>query len=299
MSHSLKAYLLLTLAVSFWSGNVIIARLLHNDISAIALSSGRWWLATLILLPFVWQHLRKDAALLIKHWRYITLMGLLGISLFNTLLYQSAQTTTSNNIALIQTTTPAMIVLLAIFLYREKPGMLAMTGVVLSISGAVLVVAQGQWSVLYEMNFVRGDLLMMIANLVYAFYSVLLRKMPDIHPSAFLGGTFISGSLLLLPFFLWDMTLHPLPEVNSTLAYSLLYVAIFPSIIAYLFWNRGVALVGASLSGFFICLIPVFTAVLAAVFLNETLLWYHFIGLILIVLGFALFHSRSTPVSST
>ncbi|NNJ91951.1 MAG: DMT family transporter [Gammaproteobacteria bacterium] len=299
MSHSLQAYLLLTLAVLFWSGNVVIARLLHNDISAIALSCGRWWLATLILLPFAWKYLQKDAPILFKHWRYITLMGLLGISLFNTLLYESAQTTTSNNIALIQTTMPAMILVLAVFLYREKPGILALTGVALSISGAVMVIAQGQWSVLSEMNFVRGDLLMMLASLVYACYSVLIRKMPDIHPSSFLGGTFISGSLLLIPFFMWDLTLHALPQVNSTLIYSLLYVAIFPSIMSYLFWNRGVALVGASLSGFFICLIPVFTAVLAAVFLNETLLWYHFAGLVLIVFGFVLFQSRSATITSS
>lgn len=293
MSHSLKAYLLLTLTVLFWSGNVVIARLLHSDISAIALSCGRWWLATLILMPFVWQHLRKDATVLLKHWRYITLMGLLGVSLFNTLLYQSAQTTTSNNIALIQTTMPAMIILLAIILYREKPGILALTGVTLSISGAVLVVARGQWSVLSGMNFVSGDLLMLLANLVYAFYSVLLRKRPELHPSAFLGGIFIIGSVLLIPLFAWDLTLHPLPDVNETLIYSLLYVAIFPSIASYLFWNRGVALIGASLAGFFICLMPIFTAILAAVFLDETLLWYHLVGLILIISGFTLFQARS------
>jgi len=299
MSYSLKAYLLLTLAVLFWSGNVVIARLLYNDISAVALSCGRWWLATVILLPFVWQHLRRDADVLLKHWRYIALMGLLGVSLFNTLLYQSAQTTTSNNIALIQTTMPAMIILLAVVLYREKSGMLAMMGIALSIGGAVLVVTQGQWSVLSEMKFVSGDLLMLVANLVYACYSVLLRKMPDLHPSAFLGATFISGSLLLIPLFAWDLTLHPLPEINTTLSYSLLYVAIFPSIASYLFWNRGIAMIGASLSGFFICLLPIFTAVLAAIFLNESLLWYHFTGLLLIVSGFMLFQAKSANLKSS
>jgi drug/metabolite transporter (DMT)-like permease len=298
MSQNLKAYLLLTLTVLFWSGNVVIARLLHNDISAIALASGRWWLATLIVLPFVWQHVRKDAPVLLRHWRYITLMGLLGISLFNTLLYQSAQTTTSNNIALIQTTMPAMIVILAVILYREKPGIVPLTGVFLSISGAILVVAQGQWSTLSDMNFVTGDLLMMIANLVYALYSVLLRQMPDMHPSSFLGGTFISGSLLLVPLFAWDLTIHPLPVPGETLIFSLLYIAVFPSVIAYMLWNRGVALVGASISGFFICLIPVFTAVLAALFLNETLLWYHFTGLVLIVSGFVLFQTKAGSSTS-
>jgi drug/metabolite transporter (DMT)-like permease len=293
MSYNLKAYLLLTLAVLFWSGNAVIARLLHDDISAIVLSSGRWWLATLILLPFVWQQMHKDWPTLIKHWRYISFMGLLGISLFNTLLYQSAHTTTSTNIALIQTTMPAMIVILAAVLYREHAGLLAITGVFLSMTGATLVVAQGQWSILTEMDFVSGDLLMMIANLVYASYSVLLRKMPDIHASSFLGGIFIFGSLLLLPFFIWDLTLHPLPDLDSTLSASLLYLAVFPSIIAYLSWNRGVALIGASKSGFFICLIPLFTAILATLFLNENLLWYHLAGLVLIVIGFVLFQARS------
>lgn len=299
MSDKLKAYLFLTFAVLFWSGNAVIARLLHNDISAIALSTGRWWLATLILLPFVWKQLLQDSSTLLRHWRYILLMGLLGISLFNTLLYQSAHTTTSTNIALIQTTMPAMIIVLSALLFREKSGILAMAGVILSISGAVLVVTQGQWIIFTEMNFVHGDLLMLIANLVYAFYSVLLRKRPDIHPSSFLGATFISGSLLLIPLFIWDMTIQPLPQINSTLIYSLVYIAVLPSIVAYLFWNRGVALIGASMSGFFICLLPVFTAVLAAVFLKESLLWYHLAGLVLIVAGFLLFQSRPHTPTST
>jgi len=299
MSHSLKAYLLLTLAVLFWSGNAVVARLLHSDISAIALACGRWWLATLILLPFTWKYLRKDASILLKQWRYITVMGILGITLFNTLLYQSAHTTTSTNIALIQTTTPAMIILLVSVLYREKPGILAMTGVSLSMGGAVLVVAQGQWSVLSEMNFVRGDLIMLTASLVYALYSVLLRKTPAIHTSSFLAGTFISGSLVLIPLFLWDLTLHPLPVVSTPLLSSLIYIAIFPSILSYLFWNRGVSMVGASLSGFFFCLIPVFTAILATLFLEESLLWYHFAGLALMVCGFILFQSRPATIASS
>lgn len=286
------AYLLLTLTVLFWSGNVIIARMLHADISAIALSSGRWWLATLLVLPFTWHHLRRDWPVLRAHWPIITLLSLLGISLFNTLLYQSAHSTSSNNIALIQSTMPAMIILLAAMLYGERPGARAMTGVALSIAGAVLVIARGNWQVLSELAISAGDLWMLLANAVYALYSVLLRKSPQMHPMSFVGASFIIGSLLLLPLFLWDLSINPLPALNDKLAIGLVYIAIFPSILAYLFWNRGVVTVGASTAGFFICLIPVFTALLAALFLDEGLAWYHLAGMLLIVAGFVLFQQR-------
>ncbi len=286
------AYLLLTLTVFFWSGNVIVARLLHNDISAIALSTGRWWLATLILLPFTWRYMRRDLSQLKSHWPIITLLSLLGISLFNTLLYQAAHTTTSTNIALIQTTMPAMIVVLTSLLFAERTGLLASLGVAISISGALLVVSRGDIQILTAMAFTAGDLWMLLANLVYAFYSVLLRKRPNIHPLSFLGASFVIGSLLLLPFFLWDITTNPLPEISPLITGSFLYIAIFPSILSYLFWNKGVAMIGASMAGFFICLIPVFTAVLASVFLDESLYWFHLVGMLLIVSGFILFQRR-------
>ena len=290
--HHLTAYLLLTLTVLFWSGNVVIARLVHNEISAIALSTGRWWLATIFLLPFTWKYLKQDFNRIKQHWLIVTLLSLLGISLFNTLLYHAAHTTTSNNIALIQTTMPAMIVLLAVIFFGERSGLLASIGVAVSICGALLVVSRGDLQVLTSMAFTAGDLWMLLANLVYAFYSVLLRKRPDIHPMSFLGATFIIGSLLLLPLWLWDITQHPLPEMTPVLSGSFIYIAVFPSILSYLFWNRGVAMIGASMAGFFICLIPVFTAVLAAVFLHESLYWYHLAGMLLIVTGFILFQRR-------
>ena len=282
----------MTLAVLFWSGNVIVARLLHDDISAIALSSVRWWLATLIIIPFTWHFLRKDFKPLLAHWPLIVLLSFLGISLFNTLLYQAAHTTTSTNIALIQTTMPAMIVVLASLMYGERTALLAKAGVIISILGAVLVVSRGQWQVLADMDFTVGDLWMLLANLVYAFYSVLLRKRPKIHPLSFLSASFIIGSLLLVPFFIWDISRNPLPGLTLMNTSSFVYIAIFPSILSYLFWNRGVTMTSASTAGFFICLIPIFTAVLATVFLNEQMYWYHLVGMLLIIAGFILFQRR-------
>ena len=109
---------------------------------------------------------------------------------------------------------------------------------------------------------------------------------------SFLGASFIFGSLILLPLMIIDLQQNPLPSLTPTLAGSLLYIAIFPSILSYLFWNRGVELIGASMAGFFICLMPVFTAVLAALLLNEQLFWYHLAGMLMIVSGFVLFQQR-------
>lgn len=292
MTNSVRAYIFLTFAVLFWSGNVIFARLLHSDISAIALASGRWWLATIFLLPFAWRFLKKDINVILKNLGFLSLISFLGISLFNTLLYQAAHTTTSNNIALIQTTMPAMIILLAVIVLKEKIRPLALFGVAISISGAMMVVARGDLDVLLSWDFARGDMWMFIANMVYAIYSIMLKKRPDIHPVSFLGASFVIGSILLVPLFLWDIINNPLPEMTATLTTGFLYIAIFPSILSYLFWNRGVTLIGASLAGFFICLIPIFTAVLAAFVLTEALSWYHLLGMAFIMVGFVLFQRR-------
>ncbi len=287
-----NAYLLLSIAVFFWGGNVIIARALHNSISAVALSSGRWWLATLIILPFAWRHMQKDWQQIRSHWLIISILGLLGVSLFNTLLYQAAHTTTSTNIALIQTTMPAMIIIMMALFLGEKQRPRAWLGVLVSISGAALVVSRGNWQVFREWSFAAGDLWMLLANFFYGLYSILLRNKPPIHNLSLLGASFIAGSLLLVPLFIRDMSEHTLPDLTFELSASLLYVAVFPSIISYLFWNRGVELAGASLAGFFICLIPVFTAILAALFLHEQLYWYHIAGLFLILGGFLLFQLK-------
>jgi len=292
MSIKYKAYLMLSTAVLFWSGNLIVARGLNESISAVALASGRWWLATLILMPFTWRAMKRDWPVIRQNWLIITLLGLTGVSLFNTLLYQAAHTTTSTNIALIQTTMPAMIVLIMALFMAEKHSWRAWLGVIVSVAGATLVVSRGDWQVLQSMSFVSGDLWMLLANLVYGIYSILLKKKPAISSLSLLGSSFIAGSLLLVPVFAWDIGINPLPQMTSHLAGSLLYVAIFPSIASYLAWNRGVSLIGPSLAGFFICLMPVFTGILATVFLQEGFYWYHVTGLLFIFAGFVLFQQK-------
>lgn len=286
------AYLLLTLTALFWAGNAIVGRALHTSVQPVTLAFWRWALAALFLLPFTWKHLRRDWHTLARHWRVMLGLSLLGISSFNTILYHAAHTTTATNIALIQTALPAMILLLGFLLFGQRVSRLGLLGMGLTIGGAVITVIHGDFAFLRAAQFVSGDLWMLAAVFLYALYSVLLRKAPRVHALSFLTATFIVGAAALLPLYVWEWHAFGAPAVTPGLIAGALYVAVFPSIFAYLFWNHGVATVGAGTTGLFNCLIPVFAAVLAFAFLGERLHAYHVVGLALIVTGFVLF-SRS------
>lgn len=286
----LTAYLLLTLTTSFWAGNSILARGLHEQIPPVAFALLRWSLATVILLPFAWRHLRRDLPALVSAWPSVLVLAILGVSVFNTLLYQAAHTTTATQIALVQTLMPAVIALLSALLFGERIARLGIVGIAFSMAGAALVILQGSLQRLFQLDFSPGDLWMVVAVVDYALYSVLLRRRPKVHPLSLLGATFVCGTVLLLPVFALEWRRLGAPTLDAPAYGAILYVAVFPSILAYRFWNRGVELIGANRAGFFICLIPVFTAVLAMVFLDERLEWYHPVGLALIAAGFVLFN---------
>ena len=140
------------------------------------------------------------------------------------------------------------------------------------------------------MALVQGDLLMIVAVVLYALYSALLPKRPDMHPVSFMTYTFGLGCLGLLPLYLWEMSVVGTFTLTFGVAGSIGYVALFPSIVAYFCWNRGVAVIGANRTGLFINLIPVFAAVLAILFLGESLKAFHLAGMALILAGFVMFN---------
>lgn len=292
--HAASAYALLTLTTLFWGGNAVVGRALHAMIPPVTFAFWRWALAALILLPFAWTHLRKDWPLIRASWRILLALSVFGISCFNTMLYQAAHTATATDIALIQTAMPAVIVLLSLLLLRERVSRRAGVGVALGIGGAVYVVVHGEFSALTHLRLVPGDLWMLAAVFLYAFYSVLLRWRPPIHPLSLVWSTFVLGDLLLLPLYLWEWSARGAPALNWQVAAGALYVALFPSVLSYLFWNRGVHVIGANRAGLFICLVPVFASALAIVFLGESLHTYHVVGLALILSGFLLVNRRQT-----
>lgn len=284
------AYLFLLLPPLFWAGNSVLARGVAELIPPVAMSFWRWVLAFAMLAPFTWKLVLKDWPKICQSWKIISLISLLGISSFNTLLYSAAQTTTALNIALTQSVMPAIIVLLSFLLYGEKVNRRQLVAVILCMLGAGVIVVHGDWQRLKQLQFVTGDLLMLFAVCLYALYSVLLRKRPEIHPLSFLTTTFLIGVVSLLPLYLWEQTYTPPLQLNQTVLLSLLYVGLCPSILAYLCWNRGIEQLGANRTGLYINLIPLFASLMAILFLGEQLKSYHLFGMLIIFFALALFN---------
>ena len=286
----LPAFLMVAVAPLCWAGNIVLAKGVATMIPPVALAFWRWTVAFLVLLPFAWPIVKKDWPKALAGWKIMAMLAMFGITGFNTLLYMAMHTTTAINGALIQTTMPAVIIVISMALYGERVAWLQAVGVILCVVGAGVVVLKGSWQALIDMALVQGDLLMIVAVVLYALYSALLVKRPDIHPLSLLVCTFGLGALGLLPLYLWEISAVGAFALTPGVAGSIAYVALFPSIVAYFCWNRGVAVIGANRTGLFINLIPVFAAILAIVFLGETLKIFHLAGMVLIVAGFVLFN---------
>ena len=289
-SFDWRPYVLLAIAPLCWAGNIVLARGVVDLIAPITLAFWRWTVASLLLWPFAYSHARRDWPLFIRHWKMMVFLSLVGISGFNTLLYMAVHTTTAINGALIQTIMPAVIILISLLAFKEKVTRLQSLGVAFCILGAGLVVLRGQFSTILDLSFVQGDLLMLAAVLLYALYSAFLQRRPSIHPLSFLLYTFALGALGLLPLYLLELIYRPPFVLNLEVVASVLYVAAFPSIVAFFCWNRGVEQIGANRAGLFINFIPVFASTMAIIWLDESLRAFHLMGMLLIFIGLVLFN---------
>ncbi len=281
-------YLLLTITMLSWSGNFIVGRAVRDAVPPVGLAFWRWVAGFLMVLAFAWPHLRRDWPTIRRHWRIILLLSVLGISVFNTLVYIGLGHTTAINALLVQSTMPVAILLVSFILYRERVGPLQGLGVAISFAGILIIIAHGDLSILAALHLNPGDLWVAAAVFSYAGYSVLLRRAPGMHPLSLLAVTFAVGAAVLAPFYIAEsVTTAPVrPDLTSILA--ILYVGLFPSVIAYLCFNRGVALIGANRAGLFFYLMPVIGSAMAILFLGEAFRAYHAVGAALVLGGVAL-----------
>lgn len=289
---ALGPYFLLTIPPLCWAGNAVVARGIATIVPPISLAFWRWAVAFAILFIFTRRQVKQDWQTALQSWKWMLVLSFLGVTCFNTLLYTAAHSTTAINIALMQITMPAMIILISLVLFRERISPIQLTGVMLSIGGAFVILLRGKWQTLLSMSFVIGDVLMLVAVLCYAFYSVLLRKRPAIHPLSFLTITFGWGTAILLPLYLYELFTVGTFAIGYISVLNILYIAVFPSIVAYFCWNRGIELIGANRAGLFINLTPVFASVLAILLLDEVLRGYHVIGLGLVFAGMVIFNNE-------
>ena len=285
-----RPYALLTLAILFWSGNFVLGRAIRADIPPIALSFWRWACAAFVIVWFALPHVRHDWPLIRRHWPILLLFAFLGVTMFNTLVYSGLQFTVAINALLMQAMMPVLIVGISFLLFRERFTWQQAVGLSLSLLGAFLIIVQGNLAVLRTLSLNRGDVLVFAASVLYALYTALLRKRPRLHPLTFLAATFIPGALMILPLYLWELGAVGGFALNWQSLLAIGYVAVFPSILAYLFYNRGVELAGANRGGQFLYLMPVFGGLMAVGLLGERLFWYHGAG--------ALVRSRSDSTSA-
>ena len=223
-----------------------------------------------------------------RHWVSTLLLSATGVAAFNTMIYTGLQTTTALNAVLLQSAMPLFILVWAALLFGQRPGPAELLGILVSMLGVTVIAGQGSLETLAGLSLNPGDVWVVGAVAAYAFYSALLRRRPSVHPMSFLAVSFALGALLLVPFYGAEMAegRHIVPGVPALLA--ILYVALFPSLLAYLAFNRGVDLVGSGPAGQFVHLMQVFGTFLAVAFLGEHLRPYHAAGIALIAAGLLL-----------
>jgi drug/metabolite transporter (DMT)-like permease len=284
-------------AVLCWAGNFIVGRALHDSVPPLTLALWRWVGGLLVMLPFAWKHLRRDLPELLSHWRTMALLSGSGISAYNALLYIGLQSTTAVNALLLQSAAPIIIVASSRLVFGERSSISRLIALTVSLLGVIVIASHGSVNDLLHLQPNRGDAWVLAAVMSTCIYFVHLRRRPPVHMLSFLAATFVIGSLFLLPIWLSMPVGTPEPmDLPADLA-AIAYLAVFPSALAYLCFNRGVDMIGGSGAGQFIHLLPIFGSILAVIVLGERLAPYHFAAFALIAAGAAwtAFVDRATP----
>ena len=282
------AYLLT--ATALWAGNAIAGRVLVGSISPITLSAVRWGLAALLLLPLGWRVFMPGSALWQNKKRFL-LLGLFGVGSYNVLLYLALQTSTAINVTLIGASMPIWMLFIGAVFYQVKPSILQMIGAVVSLLGVGIVLTRGDLSALLSMQMVVGDLLIMLATILWAFYSWMLSRPGTSTERQWPWAEFLMAQVtvgLLWTGFFDGFEIaagHAFLDLNWWTASLIVFVAIGPSLIAYRCWGLGVNGAGPTVAAFFANFIPLFTALLSAAILGEPPQLFHGLAFGLIVAG--------------
>ena len=276
-------------ATAIWSANFIIARGLSDSISPITLAFWRWIVAVLVFLPFALKKLILEWSIVKKHIPYLILTAFLGITTFNTLVYFAGHTTTAINLSLISITFPIFIIILSRLFFKDLFTLNKAIGIILVAAGVVSLITKGDFSKLLNLSFAIGDLWMLIASIIFAFYSIILRRKPEeLSIWTLQLSTFILGLIMLFPFFILDTQISTPPVFEIKIILAIFYVGIFASLSAFVLWNKAVAAVGPSKAGMVYYTLPLFSGFLAWYFLGEEIGIVHFYSMLLIVPGILL-----------
>ncbi len=280
-----QPYLLLSITALCWAGNAIVGRLAAGHIPPVTLSFLRWFFAFLLILPFAWKHLVRDWPAIRAKLGVMITLSVTGIGAFNTLQYWALEHTQALNTLLLQSAGPLVVAVWSLILLGVRLTLAQALGVLLSLSGVLAILLHGDLTALAGISFNEGDLIFIVAMVIFGLYSVLTLKRPPIHGLSFVAFTFGCGAACLIPLWIWELSARPVMALDTANLLSLFYVAVFPSTLAYLCFNRGIQLIGANRAAPFFHVVPVFGAVMAILFLGERPQAFHIVGFALVLTG--------------
>jgi drug/metabolite transporter (DMT)-like permease len=287
--------LALALAALFWSGNFVAGRALRGHVDPVTLNFLRWLIALALIAPFVWRSTAASLPVLRREWRLILALGATGIASFHTLVYLALQSTTATSALLMLSLAPIATLLASAAGGMEHPTNRQIGGALISIVGAGVLITRGNLTGIISQGFNVGDLWMLLAIVIWAAYSLLLRRRPADLPSPVALAASIAAALaMMVPALILGSSTPVAASLGSfPVLLSIAYIAIFASAIAFLFWTYGVSRLGPTRAGQFVNLMPIFGAGLAFSVLGEMPTLAQVAGAALVLSGIAFVEGRA------
>ena len=289
-----KAYIMLVLATLFWAGNFVVGKSAFiENVPLFSLTFFRWLLVWLILIPFTYKEFFKLRRVILDNFLLLLLLGLTSVGLFNSFIYNALNFTQVINASLFNAVIPVAIILFGLLFKLEKTNKYQILGLIISILGILSIITKLDLDILLTLSFNKGDILMIGAVITWGIYSAFLKKRKfEVSLLTLVHILCTFGLVTLIPQFLFEFSQGKTIIINDHLIYSLIYLAIFPSIGSYYCWAGAVSIIGANRAGIFLSLIPLFSTILAMIFFDEKFLFFHFIGSVLIILGLLLSNKK-------
>ncbi|WP_035244154.1 DMT family transporter [Desulfonatronovibrio hydrogenovorans] len=275
-------------ATVIWSGNFIVARGLNEQVNPATLAMLRWLVACLVLFPLAGAGTWKDRQTVRVNLGYLLSAAFLGVTVFNTLIYIAAHTSTALNLSLIATSTPIFIIIFSRIFLGEPITWARSGGLVLAVSGVVVLITRGDLSILRELSFAAGDLWMVAAAMIFGGYTILIRIKPaEISQATMLMSTFGLGLAMLMPWAGLEIFFKGFPAITMDILGSVLYIGIGASLVSFFFWAKAISLVGPSTAGLIYYTLPLFSGLGAFLLLGEPIGWIHALSGVMILGGIA------------
>jgi drug/metabolite transporter (DMT)-like permease len=294
-----QPYLLLSLTSLFWAGNIVLARYVAGHVPPMTLSCIRWIGVFFVLLPFAWPHLKTDWPVLRRRLPLLVVLSASGFAFNNALSYWALQYTQALNALMIQSSGPLFVALWSLLLFGVRLTTAQFAGIALSLTGVFTILLHGDVRALANIEFNRGDLMFASAVLAFGLYSALMPRRPKTHQLSLIMFTTGCGSLMLVPFSAWEIASGTTLHFDALTIATLIYVVIFASTLAYLFFNRGIALIGPNRAAPFLHLVPVFGSVMAIALLGEKPQLFHLVGYVLVLSGVIIASRQASAKAKT